>query len=342
MKGESVIADTAMYPQIARLPDHISFALNTMVFNVRPTPKVAVCGMGSCAIAGEIVSDYMDGMGRNALPVIKGIDLPKWVDSDTTVIAISYSGNTHETLHLYRNAVRRGCQVVCVTSGGELEDLCIRDGNVIFSIPGGFQSRGALGYMVGFILVILKAIGHIDSLKDVEDALPVLREYTQRYMNGDDNEAYEIAKGCKGRIPVIYSFFNMRSAACRWKSQINENSKMLSFSGTIPEFNHNELVGWTGDSVNEKFYPIVLLDDGASQMLKYMAETPIGMLMDSGTEVYVHHISGKNILEKTLKAIITGDFVSLYLAYLRGVDPVSDEQVDKTKGMVNSSVSRHR
>lgn len=336
-KADSIIGKSSMYNQVVRFPEQIEFALNSLIFDLKITKNVAICGMGTCSVAGEIVSDYMDGMGKACLPVIKGIELPKWVDSDTTVICISYSGNTQETLHIYRAAVRRGAQVVCITSGGALEDLCIKDGNTLLSMPGGFESRGALGYMIGFIASVLLNIGFLDSLSDFENALPAIKQYRDALIKSDDNEAFDIAKYSLGRIPIIYCFFNMRSVASRWKAQLNENSKLLSFSGTIPEFNHNELVGWTGDIKTEHFVPIIILDDGASKMLKYMVETPVGMLMDAGKDVYIFHIKGKNILEKTLKAVIAGDMVSLYLAHLTENDPANTDVVEQMKELIDKS-----
>ena len=324
-KSRSIIAGTKMYPQVAKLPEHIEFALNCMVFNLRPTKRAIVCGMGTCSIAGAIVSDYLDAMQHTSLALAKGIDLPKWVDKDTTVIVISYSGDTEETLHLYQAAKKTGAQIVCMTSGGELEEQCIKDDNVMLSIPGGFKSRGAIGYMIGYILLILHNIGMVDSLDEVFDSLKGVKEYRDELIKSDDNEAKKIADHIYGKVPAVYSFFSMRSVAYRWKSQFNENSKMLSFYGTMPEFNHNELVGWTNDSMIKDYTPVILFDDGVSKMLKAMAETPISMIQERGISVYVHHIDGSNALEKMLKAVLTGDFVSLYLAYLNGVDPASGD-----------------
>ena len=314
-----------MYPQVARLPEHIEFALNCMVFNLKNTSKAIVCGMGTCGIAGQVVSDYLDSMKNTPLPIAKGIDMPKWVDKDTTVIVISYSGDTAETLNLYRSAVRTGAQVVCITAGGELEELCIKDDNVMLSIPGGFHSRGAIGYMIGYILLTLNGIGLIDGLDDVFETLKSVKAYRNTLIESDENEAKIIADRIHGKVPAVYSFFTMRSVAYRWKSQFNENSKVLSFYGTMPEFNHNELMGWTNDNMISDYIPVVIFDDGVSSMLKAMAETPIGMIMDRGINVYVYHIKGGNMLEKMLKAILTGDFVSLYLAQLNGVDPSTND-----------------
>ncbi len=314
-----------MFQQVVRLPEQMEFALSSLVFNIRKTSKFIVCGLGTCFIAGEVVSNYMDSKGLHPISVAKGLELPLWVDSDTTAVIISYSGDTSETLHIYRAAVRSGAQVICITSGGELEELCVKDDNILMSMPYGFDSRGAIGYMIGYIVVALHYCGLLDDHSDFKEVIPLLKGYRDSLISSDDNEACEIARFIRDRFPVIYGFFNMRSAVFRWKSQFNENSRVLSFCGTMPEFNHNELVGWTADNLTSNFVPIVLMDDGASDMLRYMAETPIGMLMDSGMDVYVHHLRGGSVLENMLRAIVLGDFTSLYLAHIRNVDPEDSE-----------------
>ena len=334
MKGSNCsIAGTQMFQQVVRLPEQIEFSLSSLFFNIRRTSKFAICGMGTCAIAGEVVSDYMDNKGMHPVSVIRGLELPRWVDSDTTVLVISYSGDTPEALHNYRSAVRKGAQVICVTSGGELEDLCVKDDNVLMSIPYGFQSRGALGYMIGYIIVALRYCGLLDSFDDFRSALPHVKSYRDGLIENDENEARDIARFIGCRSPVVYGFFNMRATVLRWKYQFNENSKVLSFCGTFPEFNHNELVGWTSDNLTDRFVPIVLMDDNASQMLKYMAETPVGMLSDNGTDVYMHHLKGECLLTNTLRGIILGDLTSLYLAHSKNVDPNTIDASEDVVGM---------
>ncbi|MDD7424399.1 MAG: SIS domain-containing protein [Candidatus Methanomethylophilaceae archaeon] len=333
-KANSVIAETKMFQQVVRLPEQIEFSLSSLMFGFRQTSKFAVCGMGTCSIAGEVVSDYMDNTGKSPISVIKGLELPKWVDYDTTAVVISYSGNTKETLHIYQAAVRSGAQVVCITSGGELESMCCKDGNVLMSMPYGFESRGALGYMIGYILVALQCCGLLESYSDFKNVLPLVKQYRDELISSDDNEPFAIAKAIGAKAPVVYSFFSMRSVATRWKAQFNENSKVLSFCGTLPEFNHNELVGWTADEMTSKFIPIVLMDDNASEMLKCMAETPVGMLMEEGMEVYVCHLRGRTHLENTLKSILAGDLTSLYLAYRRNVDAADTEVVNHVKDLL--------
>ncbi len=310
-------------------------ALSSIITDLKHTRKVAVCGMGTCSIAGEIISDYMDGMKGSPITVVKGVDLPKWVDSNTTVIVLSYSGNTKETINLYRAAVRKKAQVVCITSGGLLNDLCERDGNTLVRMVPGYHSRGALGFMIGYIAVVLVAIGLLDSLEDFNNAIPAVKEHRDTFADNEDNEAHHMSHIIDKKVPVIYTYFNMRSVGIRWKSQINENAKMMSFSGTIPEFNHNELVGWTEDNT-DSFIPVVILDEDASPMLKCMADAPISMMIDKGSVIYKYHIKGKNILEKSLKAMVTGDFLSLYLAESRHENPLNSDAVDKIKEIIES------
>jgi glucose/mannose-6-phosphate isomerase len=137
----------------------------------------------------------------------------------------------------------------------------------------------------------------------------------------DDNEANTIAKAIYGKTPVIYSPVNMRSAALRWKMQINENSRMIAFYGTIPEFNHNEIMGWTFDRTSNEFIPIILRDHNSSDVLKCIAETLTDVLRSNGIKPYEIITRGSNDLENNLNMILLGDIVSLYLAYMKGIYP---------------------
>jgi glucose/mannose-6-phosphate isomerase len=103
--------------------------------------------------------------------------------------------------------------------------------------------------------------------------------------------------------------------------QISENSRTLAFCGTIPEFSHNEIVGWMEDYASDEFIPIILEDSDPGEMLKCITETLASVLDSNGIKPYEFKVNGSNDLEKNLIAIILGDFVSHYLAHLKGVYP---------------------
>ncbi|MCL2608199.1 MAG: SIS domain-containing protein [Methanomassiliicoccaceae archaeon] len=297
----------------AEMPEQIGAALKFSMNNVPKRPKVCICGAGTSAMAGEVISDLADASSGVPVPVVRSTELPKWVDVDTAVIVISYSGNTPETLALYEQAVSRGCDIVCITSGGELIKRAAAKNYHTVNIPSGIPAGDALGYMIGCAASVLEEMGICGSRTELSSILPSLTEF-RNGLKRNGNEASDIALAMRGRIPAVYSLINFRSAAMRWKMRIGENAGITAFCGTIPEYSHNEIVGWTGDPLSKEFIPMILCDDGSSGVIDCIKEALSGVLRNSGIEPYEFRISGKNDLEKNLKLIILGDFVSAYLA----------------------------
>ena len=331
------ISKMTIYPQITEFPEQIEFALKSRIGNLPKTSKVCICGIGASSMAGDIMTDYADSFSNIPIPVIRSMELPKWVDDDTLVIVISYSGNTRETLHLYDLATERRSKIVCITSGGELTNKCIADGNILVNVPLKTSSRGSLGYLLGFLAVIFEEMGICNGRTELYGMLDGLKEFRDSLMKDDKNKALTIAETVQNRIPVIYGLVNLRSSTIRWKTQINENSKMIAFCGMLPEFNHNEIIGWTGDDGAENFLPIILYDESASDLMKIIMDSTIEIFRECELEPFVLPIKCKGNMEKNLKFIMTGDFVSLYLAYFRGVDPCSIHTVTKVKEHVDLS-----
>lgn len=304
------------------MPEQIEEALAFPIINIPKRLKVCICGVGASAMAGEIMSDFADASSDVPISVVSGMDLPKWVDKDTAVIVISYAGSTLETLSLYDQALSRGCDIICITSGGKLTENAEANGNTLIKVPKGLLPRNALGYMLGCTASVFEEMGICASRTALHDLIPSLKAFRDSISdNEESNTALDIAKILNGKIPVIYSLMNLRAAAIRWKMQINENARMIAFCGTIPEFNHNEIVGWTEDRASDEFSLIILCDDDSADVLKYMTETLSGVLQSSGIRPYEFKARGSNDLEKNLISIMLGDFVSLYLARMKGIYP---------------------
>ena len=320
--AEPKTPDERRYNDPAGMPEQIEEALNTPLMNIRKRPKVCICGMGASAMAGEIMSDFADGYSDVPISVVRGAELPKWVDEQTAVITISYSGNTPETLRLYDQAASRGCDIICITSGGELMQRAAANGDPLIPMPKGIIPRNGLGYMLGFTASVFEEMGICTARTELLSLIPSLKAFRDNIVNDKEgNQAIKIAKAIMGKIPVIYSMVNLRAAAIRWKMQISENSRTIAFCGTIPEFSHNEIVGWMEDYASDEFMPIILEDDDPIEVLKCMTETLAGVLESNGIKLYEFKVKGSNDLEKNLIAIILGDFVSYYLASMKGVYP---------------------
>jgi glucose/mannose-6-phosphate isomerase len=175
--------------------------------------------------------------------------------------------------------------------------------------------------MLGLTASVFEEMGICAGRSELRTLIPSLRSFRDGIINNEDNKALIIARKIYGKIPVVYSMVNLRAAAIRWKMQISENSRTISFCGTIPEFSHNEIVGWMEDYASDEFLPIILADDDPIDVLKYMTETLSGVLESNGIRPYEFKVKGSNDLEKNLVAIILGDLVSIYLAELKGVYP---------------------
>ena len=189
--------------------------------------KIVIAGMGGSSIAGAVLASYMH---KSPIPVFVSREyaLPEHVDRNTLVFAISYSGNTEETLSSVRTAFRKGAQPVAVTSGGKLLRKFREHKLPLITLPSGLQPRASLAYQFIPILRLLGKMNLIsDPSRDIRKTIDALRKasYAAR--------AKSLAGKLIGKVPIIYASERMGSVAYRWKTQFNENAKDTRF---LPRF----------------------------------------------------------------------------------------------------------
>ena len=312
-----------MIQEVDRFTDGLVKAAKAK-FRISPDfNKVCICGMGGSAMSGDIIADALLTSWSVPIQVVRSTMIPKWVDEKTLVIASSYSGNTKETLMMYDQAKERGCSIIVITAGGELREKCLRDANKLIEVPGNMQPRSAIGLTIGYLANIFETAGGPKVRTELFRMISALRKFRGRiWTRNPDSQAKQIAERMRGTVPVIYAAGPLSSAAIRWKNQINENSKMIAFNGVIQEMNHNEIVGWSECAQRSKCRPVFLYDDGVSDVAGSMMQDSIDILRSSGIDPEVVSISGRSPLERSLKAVMLGDYVSLFLASMNGVDPM--------------------
>src|SRR5436305_10479066 len=81
--------------------------------------NVVICGMGGSAIGGDLVRSLAERECRVPVAVLRGYDLPAYVDKRSLVVLASFSGATEETLSACDQALAVGARVVAITTGGE-------------------------------------------------------------------------------------------------------------------------------------------------------------------------------------------------------------------------------
>jgi len=83
--------------------------------------KIVVAGMGGSAIGGDLLKAFMED---SMVPVYvsRSYKVPGFVDSNTLVFIVSYSGNTEETYSSYLDAYEKKAKIIAITSGGKIAD----------------------------------------------------------------------------------------------------------------------------------------------------------------------------------------------------------------------------
>lgn len=286
---------------------------------------VIVAGMGGSSIAGLLLKSYLDDESLR-FEVVQDYYLPKWADNKTLVIACSYSGNTEETLSVFKEARRVGCGIIAVTTGGKLEEYTRISKIPTLLLQPGYQPRAAMSVQFFAMLRILERLRLIRSR--AEEVLR-LKEELKNQLQVLEKNAIILSEKLLAKTPLIYTSKRFIAIGYRWKCQFNENSKVMAFSNVFPELNHNEVEGFANTRGN---YHAILLrfSEDHRRTQKRMSLTKEIMVRKgiSATEI---GITGPSLLSKMFSAIILGDLTSYYLAMRLGMNPSKVELIEGFK-----------
>ena len=293
---------------------------------------LVVCGMGGSAIGGDLAAAAIGLRASAPITTIRGYELPAWVGSETLVVCASYSGNTEETLACFEQAGVAGAPRVVVTTGGKLAERARAAGDVpVIGVPAGIQPRAAVVYMTVAALECAERAGAAPSLRpEIEAAAALAAELTVEW--GPDNDAShakQIAKAINGRMPVVYGGRTTAAAARRWRTQLNENSKLPAFFGELPEGHHNEVVGW--HHANDALIAVVLESAREHERMHRRFDVTADVMAAAGLAAVRVDARGDSGTAQVMSLVLLGDLVSVYLAVLRGSDPTPVEEIERLK-----------
>lgn len=293
-------------------------------FTLKEKDHLVIAGMGGSAIGGDLLRTLVADTARRPVTVVRNYQLPGFVTERSVVIASSYSGNTEETLTAFEAAQARGAAVVCVASGGELLRRARAEGLPYLQIPGGLQPRAALGYSFTALLTIAE---HMELVPPDEAAWKetqeLLEQQSEVFSDPSGNDALELAEALQYRLPFIYSSVGLMEAVnLRWRCQIQENAKRLASGNVYPELNHNEIMGWEYPGpLQEMIGVIVLRDREDLPRIQRRIEVTRELIADRAGYWAEVQSQGESRLARMMSLVNLGDWVSLYLAVLLGVDP---------------------
>jgi len=289
--------------------------------------NIVVLGMGGSAIGGDLLSDYLADELSIPIVVIRGYDIPKFVDENSLVFAVSYSGNTEETLSALKRCLEAKARVIALTSGGKLALLSQENNFPVIKVPAGIQPRAAISYL---FFPILKALERLSLIKErsteIEETISILQDLSREYCAkspSENNLAKKVALSLYQHLPLVYGSEGLLEAvAMRWKTQINENSKWPCFWNVFPELDHNEIVGYEiENTINRQVKIIYLQDKEGLLRVEQRREITRKIIEDKVAEFIVCPTKGKGKMAHMFSLIFLGDLASYYLAILNQVDP---------------------
>ena len=318
---------------IQDFPKHIEEAFSIAEKSIFKSPSaeihnIIICGMGGSGIGAKIVSNWVQNEIKLPITLVTDYNLPSFASVNSLIIGSSYSGNTEETMMALAEGKALGAHIMCVCSGGKMELFCQENKYDCVIVPGGNPPRSTLAFSLVQLLNILHSLGFIGSstMKQMKAAQNLLTENLSEIQS----VAQEVSAHLFGKIGILYGETKYEGVIVRARQQFNENSKYLCWHHTIPEMNHNELVGWGGGDA--RFAPIFFETSDVHprnkkrfEITKNATEKKCGKILSISAE-------GASTVEESLYLIHIIDWASFYLCEANNQDIIDIEIIDYLKG----------
>lgn len=308
-------------------------------FNVSFQPKgeirnVILAGMGGSALPGVFIQSW-PGL-TVPFEVVRNYNLPTYADEHTLVVVSSHSGNTEETLSALDDAESIGVQIVVIAAGGKLAERAEAASYAMYSIPGGIQPRMTTFFFLRAFAELFESLGlaSAGTAKELAEAGEWLKGEIGGWLPGvssGDNFAKQLAGKMVGKSVVVYSGPKLFAAANKWKICVNENAKTVAWTNQLPEFNHNEFIGWSSHPIEKPYAVIDLRSSLELPRIQKRFEVTERLLSGMRPAPIVVEVQGDTVIKQLLWAVSLGGFSTLYLAILNGVNPTPVELVEKFK-----------
>ncbi|MEO5627527.1 MAG: bifunctional phosphoglucose/phosphomannose isomerase [Candidatus Saccharimonadales bacterium] len=309
------------------------FNLANVSFN--EVENIVYAGMGGSALAALVAQSFPDI--TVPFTIVRNYDLPSYVGPKTLLICASYSGNTEETLEALRQGREKQAQIAVICGGGKLKEAAEANSYSLLLLPKTVQPRYAvLSNYVALLHVLAKAsvIGQSDIFTELQKAATFISEATKAWLGEvptSSNPAKQLAQELMGKSVVIYSGPKLSPAAYKWKISVNENAKQIAWVNQYPEFNHNEFIGWSKQPIDKPYAVIDLRSSLEHPRVQKRFEVSARLLSGLRPEPHIVDVEGTTLLEQLLWASVFGDFVTIYLALLNGINPAPVDLVEKFK-----------
>ncbi len=299
--------------------------------------NLVVAGMGGSAVGGILLRDWLRDVSNIPIFVSRESRLPEWVDEDTLVYAVSYSGDTEETLSQYHQAIEKGCPLICFCSGGKLSQSASRRKIPCLRFPKGYKSRAAIAFQFFGLAAVTKNLDLIgdDTWGEVEEAIEVAKSLSEKMgpeTPTKSNPGKALAESVRGYTPYVYGSSLHEGVAYRYSTQFNENSKSPASAGFFPEAFHNSVMAREAlPELLEKACAVIIRDPLEEEAVSVKIDRFSELVAERFGAVVRVEARGEGRLARMISALYIGDFASAYLGMLYGRDPSTTDSIDAMK-----------
>ena len=302
--------------------------------------SVLITGMGGSGIGGDVCAAVAGPTCSVPILVSKNYECPGFVGPNTLVFAMSFSGNTEETLTAAGAAAAAGARIVAVTSGGQLTEKAADWGAAVVPLDGTIpMPRAGFGAVSVSPMVVLERMGLVDGMTtQIDHGVRQLRARAAT-LEAPENDAELMARRIGRSLPLVYGGGQLgEAAAWRWKGQFNENSKVASWPNRVPELLHNEICGWAvnGDVTRQVFDLVLLRHDFEHPQNAKRFEIINDICAEIVGDIHTVEAKGDSAFAQLMDLTFFGDVVSLYVAEQAGVDPGPVPILDEIKASLKS------
>lgn len=302
------------------------------------TAGLLFSGMGFSGMVANVVKDAATRAMAVPFTIVKHYQFPHHVREGWHTLAITYSGDTEETLAVSRESLQRGVPVIAFSTGGKVKAMA----GTLVPQPAGYQPRAAFGYTWFSVLGFLEASGVLEAKVPVAKAAKAVAEVDRECgpdVPASRNPAKQLAQTLALPIPQIYTTPAFHGVGLHFKGMLNENAKKIAKVDLVPESNHNDLTGWAGDEENRGRFTVLALSHASQnpelrKRLDFMESRyrQWGVPWTNRTAGPIESFA-EHVVEQA-RAIQFLDYTSVYVAALRGQDPADIREIKALKRLL--------
>lgn len=217
--------------------------------------SVCIFAEGDCLPAAIAVSNLADEIGQVPITVVDDRRIPGWASEGTCAVVMTDLPEGPDP-ELLKGLEDRGCDVSVLKSSGE------KGGWNTVLMPAMLPIE-TLAFSLGYLCTLLTNRGVLDATAAIGPAAEAVRSCRDSIPETVEAVASEL-EGC---VVAAYSASAVSACSVRMADDICRRTGDMAFNGELPEYDHNELVGWSDPNPHAPELRMAVIEGGPSEGL---------------------------------------------------------------------------